>query len=273
VATGGKALCAAMVLFASPFLFGVAPARAGHPLETDDPGTQGRRNIEAELNVDRADGPDGARETFLYTTDTLGLAPRLDLIVNLPYLFNKADASSPYVRGMGDTEIDLKYRFLDQNGSVPAFAFKAGALLPTGDYARGLGDGRASGLFTAIVGWEHGSVGLYGNLRYDLAGRPIGSPEGHDRVLASVAAKMEVVERFTALGEYVWETPVGGSDPARSQITVGGMVEIVENLFVNGALKWGTTSSSPDVTYLLGVTYDFRGEGPAAGPGEEPPGR
>jgi hypothetical protein len=197
------------------------------------------------------------------TTDTLGLARRLDLIVNLPYVFDTPDASTPSVRGMGDTEIDLKYRFLDQNGSVPAFAFKAGGLLPTGDYEQGLGDGRASGLFTAIAGWEGGGVGVYGNLRYALAGRPIGSPDRHDSVLAGIAAQMEFADRFAALGEYVWERPLDGGDSPRSEILVGGKIEIVENLFVNGGVKWGTTSASPNATYLLGITYDFRGGEPA----------
>jgi hypothetical protein len=265
--TWAKEVAIALFLLASSVLTGAVPAEAGHPLETDDPGTQGRGNIEAEFNVDRANGENGGHETAVYTTDTLGLAPRLDLIVNLPYLFSQADASTPTVRGMGDSEIDLKYRFLDQDGSVPAFAFKAGALLPTGDYQQGLGDGRASGLFTAIVGWESDNAGVYGNLRYDLAGRPIGSPEAHDRILASVAGRVPFAGPLVALGEYVWEYPIDGGEPPRSEITAGCSVEIVENLSVNGAFKWGTTSSSTDVTYLLGLTYDFRGGEPAGKPG------
>jgi hypothetical protein len=266
--SGASTAAVAVLLLSSCLLLGAHPAAAGHPLETDDPGTQGRGNIEAEFNVDRANGSDGSHQTLVYTTDTLGLAPRLDLIVTLPYVFDHADASSPTVRGMGDTEIDLKYRFFDQQGSVPAFAFKAGAVLPTGDYQQGLGDGRASGLFTAIGGWEKESVAIYGNLRYDLAGRPIGSPEGYDRILASVAARVELTERFVAMSEYVWEYPLGAGEPPRSEISVGGSVEIVENLYVNGALKWGTTSTSSDVIYLMGVTYDFRGGSPAERPGK-----
>jgi Putative MetA-pathway of phenol degradation len=266
MATGWKARFAAVLLAASSFLVAAAPATAGHPLETDDPGTQGRRNLEAEFNADRSNGPDGSHATVIYNTDTLGLAPRLDLIANLPYVFDKADASAPTVRGMGDVAIELKYRFLDQKGPVPAFAFKAGALLPTGDFAQGLGDGRASGLFTAIAGWERDNVGLYGNLRYALAGRPVGSSDRRDRLLASVAARAEIVERLVALGECVWEAPLDGGTP-RSEVAAGLSIEIVENLFVNGATKWGTTSVSPNVTFLLGVTYDFRDKGSSGTPG------
>lgn len=246
---------------------GAVPAQAGHPLETDSPETEGRGTIEAEFNVDRANGKDGGHTTLLYNNDTLGLAPTLDLILVLPYLFDQADSSTPTVRGMSDIAVALKYRFLDQKGSVPGMAFSAGAFLPTGDYQQGLGNGRASGLFTAIAGWEHGDAGVYGNLRYLLQGRPIGSPETHDRIVASVAGSVPVTERLVALGEYVWDDRTDGGRP-RSEIAAGGSVEVSENLSVNGGIRWGTTSSSSNVIYQMGVTYEFRGEGPAGKPGK-----
>jgi hypothetical protein len=222
--TEANAGAVALLLFAFSFLLGAVPARAGHPLETDDPGTQGRGNIEAEFNVDRANGQGGGHTTLVYANDTLGLAPRLDLVVVLPYIFDQADASTPTVRGMSDIS--------------------------------------ASGLFTAIAGWERGEAGVYANMRYLLAGRPIGSPEKHDRIVASVAGRVLITERVVALGEYVWDDPIGAGEPPRSELSVGGSIGITENLSVNGAVKWGTTSSSSDVVYLMGVTYDFRGGEP-----------
>lgn len=46
--------------------------------------------------------------------------------------------------GFGDVALSVKYRFIHETDSCPEIAFFPGATFPTGDAARGLGNGRAS---------------------------------------------------------------------------------------------------------------------------------
>ena len=66
-------------------------------------------------------------------------------------------------------------------------------------------------------------------------------------------------ERYILLGEFLWEKNVGASGSASSELLVGGKAEISRNLTLDAGIRWGTTSASPDVTFLAGITLAFFG--------------
>ena len=94
------------------------PARAGHPLGTEDAETRGKGNVEVEFNYEHSSIGGGGRESSLGNTDTLGLARRIDLAVSFAHLFRDPGDDRESVRGMGDTEVTLETAFRD--GSVQA---------------------------------------------------------------------------------------------------------------------------------------------------------
>ncbi len=235
-------------------------ASAGHPLGTEDAGTQGAGNVQVELNSGHARGAGKSRETSVVNAYTLGIASRADVAVSFAYIFLSPDAAADSVRGMGDTEVTLKTAFHDGRGAVPTVGVKAGILLPTGDAEKGLGNGRAAALLVAIADWESGPVLVHANVGATVPGRPVGSPDRADRVRASLAGEFEIREGRALVGEYLWEKNIGGSGPASSELLIGGKLEILKNVEINGGIRWGTTSASPDVTYLAGITLSFRGE-------------
>ena len=235
-------------------------ARAGFPLGTEDAATQGKGNVEVELNYKRSSPPGGGRETSLGNIYTLGVAPRIDFAASFSYGFRDPGDRTGSVRGMGDTAVTLKTSFGDGNGWIPTVGFKAGAVLPTGEETKGLGPGRASGLANVIADWEVGTVLIHANAGATIAGRPIGSRDRDDSVTASLAAEWDVGGRYILLGEYVWEKNVGASGSASSDLLVGGKAELTRNLTLDAGIRWGTTDAAPPVTYLLGVTIAFSGE-------------
>ncbi|MGZ8440592.1 MAG: transporter [Candidatus Deferrimicrobiaceae bacterium] len=261
-------------LLAAAALFFAGSALAGHPLGTEDAGTQGKGNVEVELNGEWSSPSGGGRETSLGNTYTLGLSPRIDLAVSFAYVFLEPDDGTESVRGTGDTEVTLKTSFGDGNGWIPTVGFKAGAVLPTGEETKGLGPGRASGLATVIADWEIGAVLIHANTGATIAGRPIGSRDRDDSVRASLAAEWEVGGRHILLGEYLWEKNVGAAGSASSDLLVGGKAELARNLTLDVGIRWGTTDASPGVTYLAGVTLAFSGEENGEGRHEkhDPPG-
>jgi hypothetical protein len=108
------------------------PAVAAHPLVTEDTATQGTANVEIEngFSFARLNG-----SVFEYQPQlSLGITPTLDLVVQPSYV--AAHSAGMDVRGLGDSNLDMKWRFF---GSKPwSFAVRAGLALPTNQHDLGL---------------------------------------------------------------------------------------------------------------------------------------
>lgn len=249
------AACAAGLLLGSR---GVS--LAGHPLGTEDAGTLGRGNVEVEFNHERAQGSAGARESSIGTSFTLGIAPQLDLALSFGYLFVKPDAGTDRVRGMSDTDITLKWTALEGKGRIPTIGLKAGATLPTGDEAKGLGHGRVCAIYTLIADWEIDRWLVHANAGNTFVERPVGSRDRDDRAHLSLAVEYALSERWTAVGEYLWEKNIGASGPAASEFLAGGKVALPGDVTIDAGIRWGTTETSANVAYLAGITLAFDGD-------------
>jgi hypothetical protein len=139
-------------------------AHAGHPLVTDDTGTQGQRNHQIEVNTDRLrfENIYSSVGSFAYT---YGLRETLDVFIDMPYTF-----TAP--RGANDVVLGAKWRFWGQN--QVSLALKPEILLPTGDENEDLGNGRTGYTVATLATYEaapwafHANVGIAIN-RYLLS--------------------------------------------------------------------------------------------------------
>jgi hypothetical protein len=112
-------------------------AHAAHPLISEDPGTQGTGGVELEIGFAASDGePGGGRVSQLAPQLAVGVHPAIDLLVVPRYLWLRPK-DEPRQRGFGDTSLDVKWRFYE-NDTVQ-LAVRAGAELATGDDSKGLG--------------------------------------------------------------------------------------------------------------------------------------
>lgn len=131
----------AVLLWAlSPF-----SVHAAHPLITEDTGTQGRGNFQAELTNEQftIEEDVGTQKLALTAlTLTYGVLDSVDMIVSVPYLKLGASESNgtPGTQGMGDLGLDVKWRFYEE-GKL-SVAIKSGLTFPTGDDVLNLGAGR-----------------------------------------------------------------------------------------------------------------------------------
>ncbi len=116
---------------------------AGPPFRTDDPEPVDPGHGELYVGGQYAKDKDVTSGTAPHIEFNFGAAPDLMLHVILPYAFNKAEGES-VKRGYGDTELGIKYRFVNDESS----AFMAGTFplveLPTGNSDRGLGSGHTT---------------------------------------------------------------------------------------------------------------------------------
>jgi hypothetical protein len=122
------------------FALAAATAFAAHPLFTEDTGTQGRGNVEVELGNSWND-VDGNWDQLFQPQISYGASTSLDLIVQLSWVEGK-DAQDEHARGLGDTNLDFKWRFY---GSAPwSLGVRAGVAVPTAQHDLGLPQGTFS---------------------------------------------------------------------------------------------------------------------------------
>ncbi len=89
------------------------------PMEMDDPGTPGKRGIEVNfVGTLKRLGPGHSSEGLLDAN--FGIGDRIQLKYERPYVTEHADGSE-LQKGLGATEIGIKWRFVDSHGMEIAF--------------------------------------------------------------------------------------------------------------------------------------------------------
>jgi hypothetical protein len=226
-------------------------AHAAHPFVTDDTTTQGRRNSQIELNADRFRfGGETGRVAAL--TYSYGAADALDLYGNLPM-----SLSAP--SGKGDLSLGAKWRYWQSARS--SLAIKPELLLPTGDEAKGLGNGRAGLALTLLAATTHGRWGIDGNLgltanRYKL-------PEYGDsrhRLLwrASAAVSYSISPQWLVAADIGVARNIeksAGTNPAF--ILVGAIYSPRPNLDIDLGIKAGLNAAEVSRQAGAGLTMRF----------------
>lgn len=232
------------------------PARAMHPLVTDDAGTVGRRNAQVELNAerehDRRNGAD-ADSLTLAGQFGFGLADSLDLIVGLPYQELRADGAEP-ARGLSDASIELKWRFARAAGFE--LALKPGLTLASGDHDRGLSPGRPTQSAAFIASRALGRGSLHLNAGYSRNSNLHG--ERLDLWDLSAAAELpasEALRLVCNVGLARSPDPADGTRPAFA--LTGFIYALGRGIELDFGLKAGLSETEPDWTVLTGTTFSF----------------
>jgi len=130
-----------------------AGARAAHPIQTEDTGTQGAGNLELENGFARERDDDvGATVIANYQPQlSVGLTPTFDAIVQ-PSWVSRRTRRAATISGAGDTNLDAKWRFF---GSDPwSLAVRAGLELPTARAGSGLPHGQLGEHALLVATWD-----------------------------------------------------------------------------------------------------------------------
>lgn len=230
-----------------------APARAAHPLISEDPETQGTGGVELEVGFSATRGePGGGRTSQLSVQLAYGLTPTIDVLIAPRYQWLRpADAQRE--NGFGDTSLDLKWRFIETD--TVQVALRAGAELPTGDATRGLGAPSTGYHALVAVGVAIEPVQWLVNVGY-LRSRVEG-----ERTSVPFASTAVV---YPAKGPDPWQTFVevaaqANSDPARSTwpaVARTGLIwRLAERLDVDVGIEGRLNRAATRATFLAGVTF------------------
>jgi hypothetical protein len=260
----GKALIRLAVVSVC-VLFVSTSAWAGHPLVTDDAGTLGKGKAQVEIgtqlwrhkDVVDATTTDKSEGGEVAASVGIGLHDRVDLVIGVPYVWQSLDTNDAFVSradGIGDVNLDIKWRFFEHEGW--GLALKPGITFPTGDENQGLGDGRTSYRLFLIGSRELGPVALHANMGYLRS--PNGAGNHQDLWHASLAAEYEFVKDWKLMADVGASrnpTPGDGTHPAYA---LGGVAyAVTEKIRLDGGIKFGLNKAETDITYLFGVTFQF----------------
>jgi hypothetical protein len=115
---------------------------AGPPFLTDDPVPVDYRHWEFYLFAtgDRTSSTNTISGPAMELN--YGVAPDTQLHLGIP-VANVSTAGQSWASGLGDAELGIKYRFLQETDTRPQISVFPQAELPTGNASRGLGNGRA----------------------------------------------------------------------------------------------------------------------------------
>ena len=115
---------------------------AGPPFVTDDPEPVEYQHWEFYLASQYTRTADGTSGTLPHLEINYGAAPNLQVHLIAPVAFNDPNDATKST-GYGDTEVGIKYRFVQESKHIPQIGSFPLVEIPTGDRDRGLGNGKA----------------------------------------------------------------------------------------------------------------------------------
>jgi len=238
------------VLCATALLALPLDARAGHPMLTEDTGTQGTGNAELELGFSWAS--DAGNRYFLFQPQlSYGATPTLDLIVQPSWLDTDV-TDTPTVHGYGDTNLDFKWRFFGRDPY--SLAIRAGATVATSTNDLGLPAGKTAEHALLVGTYDATPLTIDANLGY--ARNPDLPEHRTDIFHVSAAALYAATDRMNLVLDLAWDS---NPDATRSSPLAVGLVGAIytcrPGLDVDIGYRSHLNSAAIDRQWLLGVTF------------------
>jgi hypothetical protein len=138
---------------------------AGPPFVTDDPEPVVLHHWEVYIASQQAYDPSGGGGTIPHVEVNYGAVPNLQVHLIMPYVVNWPSGKKT-VSGYGDTELGIKYRFVQESPNLPMVGIFPLVELPTGNSHRGLGSGHYQFFLPVWIQKSQGSWTSFGGSGY-----------------------------------------------------------------------------------------------------------
>ena len=123
-------------------VFVPVPIFAGPPFQTDDPEPVEYKHCEIYLASQFKHDKDGDSATLPHFEFNYGIVPDAMLHLIIPFQYNSPSGEKAHY-GYGDTEIGIKFRFIQETEWMPMAGTFPLVEIPTGSHDEGLGNGKA----------------------------------------------------------------------------------------------------------------------------------
>lgn len=268
--SGGRALAIITALALITYPFG---AIAGPPFQTDDPEPVDLGHYEFYVF--------GASDGTPVETDPLGpgfefnwgVLPntQFHVVVSFGAVFPSNDPKyapagvGPSTYGLLDTEIGVKYRFIEQTKYVPEVGIFPMVELPTGSYSRGLGVGKTSYKLPVWIQKDMGPWTTYGGGGYEV----VPQTDYENFWYSGWLLQRDVGEQWTLGGEVFHHGAEGLAAPqteAATMLDFGGYYYFRKPAFQLLFAVGHTVVGQPEVYAYLGLYWTWGGKSEGAAP-------
>jgi hypothetical protein len=228
-------------------------ALAGPPFKTDDPIPIGFRHGEFYFfssAVADASGIGGIGPAFEFN---YGALPDVHLHIVMPIAFSK-QKNGPLHTGYGDTELGVKYRFVQQTDLIPDIATFPLVEVPTGNEAKGLGDGKPQVYLPLWLQKDIGNWTIYGG-----AGYWINPGAGNKNwTFSGLLIQYNFASDFFLGAEIFHQTPSTNSTPQNTGIHIGGGIPVgLNSQLIFSADAGNGITSYKHFAYYVGIYHEF----------------
>jgi len=228
-------------------------AIAGPPFRTDDPIPVGFRHGEIysfSAAVADASGINGIGPAFEFN---YGPLRNVQLHIVLPLAFSKP-RSGPMETGYGDTELGVKYRFVEQTDDLPDIATFPFVEVPTGNATRGLGNGKVQIYLPVWLQKDVGNWTVYGGGGYWI-NRGVGNRNWN---FSGVLVQYNFSNNFYLGAELFHQTASTDSAPRITGLHIGGGVPVGNDSQVMFSADPGNgITSYKHFAYYIGYYHEF----------------
>lgn len=227
------------VLAASSLAFASTVAVAGPPFQTDDPEPVELHHYEFYVATQQTLTSSGRSGTLPHFEFNYGVAPDVQLHLIAPVAFSHP-VGGTNERGYGDTELGIKYRFIQETDQSPMVGIFPIYLAPTGNEDRGLGNGRYQ-LFLPV--WLQKSLDKW--TTYGGGGYWINHATGaRNNWFFGWLLQREISEQWTLGAEVFHRTEQVAGQGASSGLNVGGSFNPSEHHHILFSLGKGLQNAS-----------------------------
>jgi hypothetical protein len=239
-----------LIVFAALVATAAPTAFAGHPMLSEDTGTQGRGNAELELGYawSRQDSTD----VFLFQPQlSLGAWAPFDFILQPSYtVIQTPDGHRE--EGLGDTNLDFKWRFY---GSAPwTLAVRGGLELPTAHGDLGLPHNRVSGHGLLVITGDFQPFAVDINLGFTRSPALLNTRPNLWHY--STALSYQANERMFVILDTSLDSNSDSTRATPPLVTLFGFIYTIRpGLDVDLGYRQGLNPDAPEHQFLLGITY------------------
>jgi hypothetical protein len=235
------------------WFFPTAEIPAGPPFRTDDPVPVGYRQGEAYLFSTGTRDNGGTSGVGPAVELNYGPLPDMMLHVIVPMAYNAPENGDSHF-GYGDTEIGLKYRFVQEADVLPMIGIFPLVEISTGDEDEGLGNGETQWFLPIWLQKDFGKWTTYGGGGYWI--NP--GPANKDYWFSGILLQYAFSDGSYLGGEIFYETAdtVDGKDSLG--FNVGGGLPLVNDFQLLFSAGRGLTNTSTNqLSYYIALYRAF----------------
>lgn len=230
-------------------IFASGSAWCGPPFVTDDAEPVEYRHHEMYIASEQVSSQ-GSKEVTPVVEYNYGALPDLQLSIAIPYVFS-SPAGQTKQQGLGDLELGVKYRFVQETADQPMMAIYPIAVAPTGNANKGLGNGRAQFFLPVWIqkrwgGWQSSGGGGYWFNNTQGVG---------NNWYFGWQLQYDISEQITVGGEVFHTTDQLPADNSSTGYSLGGIYKLDQNNRFLVSLRRGQADVSSRNTFSSYIGY------------------